>query len=424
LASALIRRWRQQTLLRQFSIAASTVLLLGMITIGTWVADRIRTSVINNSATTAALHMDGFVSPLVQELATSPNLQPKTHERLDNFIGVLIGNRIVGMKIWSLDGTVVYSNWKDLVGRNFPPTDHFTAARDGSLKAALESNPHEISSPPLSIDAPLLEIYAPIRDGGSGRVIAVAEYYSIERELASELSRAMTWSWLVVGLVTLGMMAGIFGIVLTGSRTIERQRHQLHNQIDDLKRLLEQNQDLRQRVQRAHHRSARINERVLRRVGADLHDGPAQLISLALLLLHTLKKEDSDSQLSHDLDRIRSALSEAMQDIRALSAGLVLPEIGRMSLDEVIRLAVQSHVGRTGIRPQCELSLPTTAVPDALKVCAYRFVQEALNNAFKHAAGSIPTVIAAGDETSVELTVSDLARLSPGLSAERTTGAP
>jgi signal transduction histidine kinase len=407
IATAAQRGWRRQTLVKQFSLAASAVLILGMAMIGTWVADRIKTSVINNSAAAAALHMDSFVSPLVQELSRSRDLSPETSAKLETFISVLIGNRIVGMKVWTLDGTIVYSNWKELIGRRFPLTANFRSARDGSFKAELESHPHDISGAPKAADAPMLEIYAPIRNTATGQVVAVAEYYSIERELASELRQAMAWSWLVVGLVTLGMLSGLFGIVLTGSRTIEKQRMQLQGRIDDLNHLLAQNQDLRQRVQRAHHRSARINEQVLRRVGADLHDGPAQFVSLALLLLHSLKTEDGDAQRNEDLARIRAALSEAMSDIRALSSGLMLPDIGKTSLDEVVRLAVQAHVSRTGSRPSCELSLPPAQVPDSLKVCTYRFVQEALNNSFKHSQGTTPLVVAKGDDTSVVLSVSD-----------------
>lgn len=411
----LLESWRRLTLVKQFSLTASAVVILGMLAIGMWVADRIKSGVIQNSAGAAALHMDSFITPLVQELGASRSLSPDAQRKLDILIQQTVGRRIVSVKIWLLDGTVVYSNWPDLIGRQFPMTESLRAARTGAIRAELDNHPHHGSTanehPP---GMPLLEIYSPIRDTTSGQVIAVAEYYSIERELAAELNHAIAWSWLVVGLVTLAMISGLFGIVLTGSRTIDKQRLQLHSQIDDLRRLLEQNQDLRQRVQRAHHRSARINERVLRRVGADLHDGPAQLISMSLLLLHGLKSDGSDPSRDADAERIRSALTEAMRDIRALSSGLMLPEIGKANLDEVVRMAVQAHTSRTGSKTTCEVSLPAVTVPDALKICTYRFFQEALNNSFKHGQGRSPTVMAKGTDASIVLKVSDQ---GPGLSS-------
>ena len=400
--------WQGLTLVKQFSLAASAVILIGMVTIGTWVAERIKSGVIHSTAATAALHMDSYITPLVQDLANAPSLTPEAHLKLDAFIQQMIGRRIVSVKIWRLDGMVVYSNWRDLIGMRFPITSSLRKALEGGIVAEFDSKPHEGSTSQWEhAGLPLLEIYAPIHNGTSRRVIAVAEYYSIERELVSELRRATAWSWLVVGLVTLIMMSGLFVIVLAGSRTIDAQRLQLHSQIDELRALLEQNLDLRQRIQRAHHRSSRINERVLRRVGADLHDGPAQLISLALLLIHGLRSDAPDGQRNEDLEKIRLALTDAMRDVRLLSSGLMLPEISKADLDEVVRLAVQAHTSRTGTRATCELALPSVAVPDSLKVCAYRFVQEALSNSFKHSGGRDQSVTATGNDATIVLKVSD-----------------
>ncbi|TIR45109.1 MAG: sensor histidine kinase, partial [Mesorhizobium sp.] len=51
----------------------------------------------------------------------------------------------------------------------------------------------------------------------------------------------------------------------------------------ELSVLVAQNRMLRLRVQRASQRATALNERYLRRIGADLHDGPAQLVALAAL---------------------------------------------------------------------------------------------------------------------------------------------
>src|SRR5262249_16208092 len=77
----------------------------------------------------------------------------------------------------------------------------------------------------------------------------------------------------------------LFGIVHNGSRTIEKQRLSLEQRVAQLSRLLAENTDLRQRVDYANQRMADANERMLRQIGADLHDGPVQLLGLALLKL-------------------------------------------------------------------------------------------------------------------------------------------
>ena len=89
-------------------------------------------------------------------------------------------------------------------------------------------------------------------------------------------------------MVSLSMFGLLFGIVARGSRTIEVQRAMQEQRMDELWRLNAQNNALRERVQRASSRAAELNERYLRRIGAELHDGPAQLLALASLRLGAL----------------------------------------------------------------------------------------------------------------------------------------
>jgi signal transduction histidine kinase len=109
------------------------------------------------------------------------------------------------------------------------------------------------------------------------------------------------------------------------SRTIERQ-------ITDLRRLLAQNEDLRIRVERSSQRVSEINERYLRDLGSDLHDGPAQHIGLALLRVDALARTPAANKnakqlngAAADIATIRTALRDALNEIRNISAGLVLP---------------------------------------------------------------------------------------------------
>jgi signal transduction histidine kinase len=411
--------WLKLTLVKQFCIAASAVILIGMATIGFWVADRIERGVTHSAASTAALQMDTFVAPLVQELAAAERLSPEALQKLNELLPRVIGTHIASIKVWRPDGTVVYSNWSDLVGRRFELTPNFRGALSGLVMAEFEGRPHEGDSKDRAMAMPMLEVYAPVRDNRSGRIIAIAEYYSIERELATELRQAVTSSWLVVGGVALLMMSALLGIVRAGSRTIEEQRHRLHGQIGELRTLLERNKELSQRVQQAHQRSAAINERVLRRVGADLHDGPAQLLSFGLLLLHTLKAGNDPAPDSEEPERIHSALADALRDIRSISAGLTMPEISAANLAEVIRLAIHGHESRTGTEVESDLSSLDVAASEPIKICVYRFVQEALNNSFKHAKGIGQSVHAHVELSSLAITVSDL---GPGLPSDPIVG--
>ncbi|MDX2156891.1 MAG: hypothetical protein SFW09_10320 [Hyphomicrobiaceae bacterium] len=170
--------------------------------------------------------------------------------------------------------------------------------------------------------------------------------------------------------------------------------------------------DVETQLRRAREQATELAERVVRSVGADLHDGPAQLLGMALLLLPEEPEEAPASDTAPDLSRVRSVITEALQEIRAISAGSVLPEIDNADLEQVIRLAVQAHMRRTSTEVVCVISLSALVASRSAKICVYRFIQEALNNSFKHAGAKGQRVAASANETLVEITVSDL---GPGL---------
>jgi signal transduction histidine kinase len=379
-------QWAHLSLALQYAVASSIVLMLGMGSIGYWVSSRIEAGVVQNTATATAVYMDSVLAPLLQDLASSDSLSAPARQRIDALLDdTEIGRRIHSFKVWQEGGRIAYSTRAELIGRRFPPTENLIRGWQGVVSADLDDLRDEEDALERSAGIHLLEIYAPIRETGSNRIIAVAEFYARANDLKKDLTIAGRQSWLVVGLSTLGMMAALFGIVARGSRTIEQQRARLEMQVAQLKGLLDDNRQLQLRVERAYRSSALVNERFLRRVGADLHDGPAQLVGLALLKLDTVNA--SGEAAASAAEPIRSALRDTLVEIRRISAGLALPELKGASLAEAIELAIRTHETRTGTGVARSIGALPLQVPDDVVVGVYRFVQEGLTNAFRHASG-------------------------------------
>ncbi len=89
---------------------------------------------------------------------------------------------------------------------------------------------------------------------------------------------------------------------------------------------------------------------------------------------------------------IRSALQHALEEIRAISTGLGLPELERVPLPDVINRAVRAHERRTGSRVALTVGNLPDYAPLAVKITTYRLIQEALTNAYRHAGGAGQTV--------------------------------
>jgi signal transduction histidine kinase len=405
--------WLRHNLARQFILVAFGVLLVGMFTLGTWVTRRIETGVAETSAASAALYINSLLAPHLQDLASRDALSVTSIEALNRAIENIVAKMdIASVKIWNDEGLVIYSTDERIIGKTFSITPELRRAWDGAIAAEFANGSHgETLARDIDDKAPLLEVYAPVRDTKSGKVIAVLEFYDFAEEIEAQLSKAEWHSWAMTALVTIAMMTALFSIVANGSRTIDEQRLSLTQRVAQLSELLKQNEGLRTRVERAARNATEDNERFIRRLGYDLHDGPAQLIGLALLRLDSLNLSGHDGD---NLATIRGALSDALSDIRNFCAGLLLPEVHNMTLAGALLHIIQDHERRTRSMVTCNISdLPLNA-PQFVKICLCRFVQEALNNAFRHAGGKGQQVSAWWNDNTIMVEVADE---GPGMSA-------
>ena len=258
-----------------------------------------------------------------------------------------------------------------------------------------------------ALGVPLLEIYSPIREVWTGDVIAVAEFYEAAPQLREDLIAARRLAWATVVGVMLTIGGALYLIVMRGSRTIETQRADLDAQFRDLRALSARNLELRMRVQEAAARSAASTEAALRRIGADLHDGPAQYLAFAALRLDDLHEKLDQDDARAELDGVNDALKQAMTEVRFISQGLSLPDIAEISLCEVVGKAVDAHIGRTGHAVEVTCQCDDFPASTAVRICAYRLVQEGLNNASRHGGGSGLAVQCSGNSRRLELSVCD-----------------
>jgi signal transduction histidine kinase len=399
--------WRSLSPKTQFLATAVLVVCCLMVVLGQWMSARITSSYVHARADAGALYMEGFLAAHVQELsdgraALSDGKADLLDDLLDN---TGLAHRVEGIKIWLRDGTIAYSTDKSLIGKRLPSSE-VDAGFQGKVTSKIEQSPDKEHAGQMIKNYPLLEVYAPIYKEDSSQVIAVGEFYEKAGSMIAALSRSTRATWVIVGAMT-AMMAGLlYLIVRSANDLIVRQRHLLHRQLDASQALSDQNDKLRQAAELARMEASKSNESVLNRIGADIHDGPVQVLSALLL-----RPRDARS--------VQRLAKHVLDELREISSGLVLPEIETVPLESALRLAVQRHRSATGTavaERYANLSMP---VAHPLKICLYRVVQEALNNAFRHGAGMGQKVEAAIDDRQI-ITVS-VSDSGPGFAARSAT---
>lgn len=356
--------------------------------VGAWLSGQVERGILQRTAAVTALYVNSFIEPRLGE--TTPDGGPAFERAaLDALMeDPAFLSEVVTMIIWTPEGTVLYSPDEALVGQRYE-FDDLDAALSGELVFGISELDHPKNAAIAERYSRLLEVYVPIRDQDSGAVVGVAELYKLADAIGREVRDATLASWAIVGLATAASAVLLFVIVKRGSDTIDEQEAALARQVDDLSRLLSDNEELNERVRQAADRSTTVNERALRRISSDLHDGPGQSMSLALLRLDAIREGiEPGSPEAEELAEIEHALQDAMRDMRAIAAGLRLPELASMSTAQAAKRAVDEHARRSGTMVELHTGTVPDRVPLSVRVSLYRALQELLSNATRHAGGT------------------------------------
>ena len=414
----LIRK-KRLSLAGRFKVGSLTILVLCVLGIGSWVQREVGNGIISGTVQTTAPYLGGLLAPALQGHSKGSPLSSDAVAELDkHFRGTALNKTILALRIWGPDGLVLYDTNPSNVGRVFPMEERLARAWRGQTTgriSALKSAENVAERP---VAKTMLETYTPVYQGGSTEVAAVAEFYQPVDALSRDMAIARMWTWVLVTAAMVIIYYLLIGFVERASNTIRVQQTVLSEQVVHLQELLAQNLESSERLQRSAERRTGIFEQFLRRLSADLHDGPAQDLSLALLWLDSADIENPvvspDGSISSSaapaqraLELVHSALHRALNELRALSSGLGIPQLDGLSLSATIERAVRADEERTGTTVRLSVGDLPEKVAESTKLIAYRLIQEGLSNTFRYAGGLGQAVDARADGCDLIISISD-----------------
>jgi signal transduction histidine kinase len=155
---------------------------------------------------------------------------------------------------------------------------------------------------------------------------------------------------------------------------------------------------LRRRVQGAAARFSAMNDQAMRRIGADLHDGPVQMMSFAALRLDAVRRRVPEGPGRADVDAVEGALKDSITELRNISRGMSLPDLQRRSVPELLQGLAEAQAARAGHPVPVSIDMGGLGdLPDEVKTCLYRVAQEGLTNAWRHGGGESALDLAVED---------------------------
>lgn len=327
---------------------------------------------------------EGIAEPALSEKLLAGD--PAAVARFDHVMRALVvKDPVVRVKLWTLDGRIVYSDERPLVGRRFSLEPEVMSAVRKRVVAADVSDLNRPENRYERRFGKLLEVYLPIETPG-GRPLLFEDYVRYDAISASEqrvLSRfapALGAALLLLWLVQLPL-----------AWSLSRRLRQRQREREAL-------------LQRAIDSSAL--ER--RRIAQHLHDGVVQdLAGVSYALSATGERlERAGPGAAADVVRDSAAATRrAVRELRALLIGIYPPSLQRSGLEAAVGDLLAPFSAR-GIAVEAEIADDLKLAPETEELI-FRGAQEALRNVAKHADPSQVAVTLSSANGSVVLAVRD-----------------
>lgn len=382
----------------QFALGSALLMLASMIVLGSWLSYEIEENAVNRATAITGVYVESILADHLRDWNGTEPLQDSLRRKLDQiFVLGPLRRKVAHFKLWDAQGRILYSNDPRQIGLRFPVEGMLAKAFGGEVQAHLHgSGPVSAHAPEQGPSQRLLEVYAPIRGATRGQVIAVAEFYHSTENLGREIKNAQQRSWVLLALDTAVIYLLLLGLVQRANTTIIEQQRALHSK-------LAENQRMQARLRKAGARTTALNEELLHRIAADLHDGPAQGIAFALMRFEDMAAHCDQGEAP----ALRDALRTALDEMRNIAGGLALPGIAGLSITETARRAVADgeRLWKKTAATDIDPALGDASV--AVKITLYRLIQESLANSWRHAPDGDPRLQVSGDADFLELTVDD-----------------
>ncbi len=170
----------------------------------------------------------------------------------------------------------------------------------------------------------------------------------------------------------------------------------------------------RQRAEKAESELRRLSQQLVRvqederkAISRELHDEVGQILTGLRMELGTLSPNDAEEGFRQRLDSVKRLAEEALRAVRNLAL-LVRPSmLDDLGLEPALRWQTKEFSRRCGIPVALAIEGRLDSLPEALRLCLYRAIQEALTNCGKHADASRVTVTVRNDDNRVSASVQD-----------------
>jgi signal transduction histidine kinase len=367
----------------QFALAG--VAAVAIVGLGTSVASQRvgQREAVADARTTTLIKAQGIVEPSLEEglLTGDPDALARVSGVVEREV---LDGSLVRVKLWSAQGTIVYSDETRLTGSTYRlGADEQDAITSGRINAEVS----DLSKPENRYERPwgkLLEVYLPIRTPSGTPLLFEAYYrYAPVEEKGARL-------WRSFAPISLGALVLLQLVQVPLAWSLARR----------LRQRLAEREVLLQRALQA-------SEVERRQIASDLHDGVVQDLAGAAYTLSAAARGGNGAGGDPRLvEESAEVVRGSIRALRSLVVDIYPPDFGEEPLDAALADLLERAEAR-GLRTDLDMGGAPDPVPDHAARLIYRVVQEGVRNVLSHSGAGTVRVRVATEGRRVVVEVSD-----------------
>ncbi|HEY7969017.1 MAG TPA: EAL domain-containing protein, partial [Candidatus Limnocylindrales bacterium] len=208
------------------------------------VSDHLAHAAMDEAVASTEAVVRGFVDPMMGsgQLADLTSSQASAID--DELERLVASGKILRIKIWRADGTVVASDLPVLRGRHFVPDDDLAQVMEGRVITGFSDGSADENLFERGLADEFLEMYLPIRTPQASAPIGVYEIYQDAAPILRQIDQTRRDVLLIVGAMAAALLLLLFGAFSGASRLLARQNRDLRRSEERFRSLVRNSIDV------------------------------------------------------------------------------------------------------------------------------------------------------------------------------------
>jgi len=352
-----------KVLLRQFAFLGLVVIGLITLVLSLTVSSVLRRDLLDREWITTADYVRAQVLSHLTPAVLANTETVEATERFERFFQqVATMPEVFRVKVYAADGTVLWSDETQLIGRRFADNPHLNGALAGQTVVNMESGAGKAENVgERSVFARVVEVYVPITFPQASRVAGAVELSKMPQQVFESIRRSQVTAVGTVLTCSVLLYASLFWIVRRAAHRIDEQHRSLESRGRELAQANEELTAVQGQLVEAE-RLAAIGE-VVTAVAHGIRNPLANIRAAAQVA--GLGSRDSGASapttkhlanIMAEVDRLESRLKELLQFVRPAERQNTL-----VDLNAIVREAANMVAGRIAAT---RIHLRQTLAPD------------------------------------------------------------